>query len=148
MKNLLLAGLLACFMGAAHAQAQPKKGDNLVLIQTPDSAGVALKKLVQAFVVQGYTVEKYDGQFYTLTLAPKTLLSTFSPILLARASATNGAKSTLRLSGEYRAVVMNHPLNDVVEMKGSEKGIPTSGFRALEKVALTYPGGQVSYGKQ
>lgn len=132
----------------AHAQSQPQKGDNIILVQTQDSATVALKKLGQLFVAQGFTVERYEPQLNSLVLSPKTLPSTLSPTLLARATASSGPNSTLRLFGEYQVRVLGKPVNDIVEIKGSEKGVPISGYRALQKVAIAYPGGTVSYGKQ
>ena len=122
--------------------------DNVVLVQTPDSAATALRKLATVFVSQGYTVEKLDREFLTLTLAPKTLNGAFSPILLARASATPGPNSALRLMGDFKAVVLGHNVNDAAKVYGTEKGISINSFRAIEKAALAYPAGQVSYGRQ
>ncbi|MGI4871502.1 MAG: hypothetical protein ACRYFX_10025 [Janthinobacterium lividum] len=149
MKKLLVALLLTPIF--AHAQAThatPQKSDNLILIQTPDSSATALKKLAQVFVSQGYTTEKLDREFLTLTLAPKTLAVKNSPALMARATATAGASSTLRLTGEYKAFIGSIPANDVARYEGVEWGLNSRTFRALEAAALTYPGGQVSYGKQ
>ncbi|MGI4871484.1 MAG: hypothetical protein ACRYFX_09935 [Janthinobacterium lividum] len=150
MKSLLLTALVLlpafAYAQATHPKPQPK--DDLILIQTQDSSATALKKLAQVFVSQGYTVEKLDREFLTLTLAPKTLAVRNSPALTARATATAGASSTLRLTGEYKAFIGSIPANDVAQLGGSENGLYSRTFRALEAAALTYPGGQVSYGKQ
>lgn len=147
MKALLLA--LIASASSAHAQAvKPPAKSNVVVVQTADSAAAALDKLAQAFVAQGYTVDKLDARFLTLTLAPKTLPTAFAPVLLARATASRGANSKIQLAGEYRATVMGRLINGPAEMQGSEKGVPMSGFRALEKVALSYPRGRVSYARE
>jgi hypothetical protein len=151
--KLTIFSALTCAFFATSARAQeplakPRQKDNMVVIQTPDSANVALATLARAFVAQGYTVDKLDAQFLTLRLAPKTLATTFAPVLLARATATAGANSSLRVTGEYRAIAMGRPLNGLAEMQGSEKGVAVSSFRALEKVALSYLGGKVSYTNQ
>ena len=148
MKKLLLLALLASF--TAHAQTgPPSPNDNLVLVQTPDSAVAALKKLAVAFVAQGYKVAKLDTQFLTLTLKPKILRSSSDdPLLLVKASAAPGANSTLTITAEYQILDTSPRLNGYAEIRGNERGAPLSSFRALQKVALTYPAGQVSYGKQ
>lgn len=145
----LIAALLICFAFVAHGQAaKPMLKANTVVIQTPDSAAVALRKLAQAFVAQGYTVDKLDTQFLTLLLAPKILAVKYSPAFTVRASATAGSKSTLRLTGEYKATAGDVPLMNIAQYEGTEWGLNSRCFRAMEKVALTYPAGQIGYAKQ
>jgi hypothetical protein len=105
----LLAFTLCGRSASAQAQAGPKKKDSVVLIQTPDSAVTALRKLGQASVAQGYTIEELDKEFLTLTVAPKVLAVKASPRLSARASATEGASSTLRVTGDFSASIAGRP---------------------------------------
>lgn len=151
MKALLLTLALSAQFLTAHGQApqaKPKAKDSLVLIQTTDSAVVALKKVATIFVTQGYTVEKLDTQFLTLTLAPKTLTIKNNPMLSVRASASKGANSILTLTGEYKAMLGEVALNGLAKFEGVEWGLNSKCFRAIESIALTYPSGQVLYGKQ
>lgn len=152
MRNLLLACLLSPLgFLTAHAQGAtptPKAKDNLVLIQTPDSAATALKKLALAFVAQGYTVDKLDREFLTLTLAPKVLAIKHSPALTVHAQASKGTNSSLRLSGTYKGFIGSLPIEDIAKYEGVNWGLNSRTFHELQKAALAYPAGQVSYAKQ
>lgn len=152
MKALLFAGLLA-LPAARSAQAQswhpkPKARDNLILIQTADSATLALRKLGQVFGAQGFTIDKLDETLLTLTLAPKTLPLSYHPVLYIGARADRSASSNLTLRADYRAASRGIRVGSPAEYVGGESGITKTCFRMLEKAALAYPGGYVSYGRQ
>lgn len=150
MKQLAVA-LLALAPLFAHAQAPisaPKPKDNVVLIQTPDSAATALRNLAIVFVAQGYTINKLDKEFLTLLMEPKTLAHSYNPVLTIRAAASQQTASLLRLSGAYKASAGSIQVASPAEYMGSETGTNKTAFRELQKAALAYPGGQVSYAKE
>ena len=99
-------------------------------------------------MAQGYTVEKLDAQFLTLILAPKTLPVKFNPVLTVRAATKAGAASELAVSADYRVEYGDIRFSRTAEFTGSESGCTKQAFRAIEKVALTYPSGKVSYSKR
>jgi hypothetical protein len=149
MKTLLAFCVAFLSLGAVRGQTLPVAKANVVLIQTPDSAATALRKLAAVFVAQGYTVERLDTQFFTLVLAPKMLTVRYNPTLTARAHATAGANSTLSISGDYKGFVMGDvPLFGFAQFYGSAGTCNKTCFAQLQQAAVAYPGGRVTYAKQ
>jgi hypothetical protein len=153
MKTLFCAALLAFAVPAlAHAQgtpAKPKPKDNVVLVQTPDSAATALKRLARALVSKGYTVDKLDGEFFTLLTAPKAMPQQYNPVFVVRAIASPGINSTIKLTGEYSVNYGATHFTTKTEYAGSETGNNKTAFRELQQAAaVAYPQGQVSYTKE
>jgi hypothetical protein len=150
LRVLLLSALLCVSPGKhlAFGQAiKPTPKANAVVIQTPDSAAVALRHLAQAFVAQGYAVDKLDTQFLTLTLAPKTLSGNYSPVITIRANASQGVNSTVRIMGDYRANAGAIQVAGRAQYVGSTTGTNKIAFSELQKAAFAYPSGKVSYAK-
>jgi hypothetical protein len=148
MKSLLLSVCLLLSLGASAQSAKPASKDNTVLIQTPDSASTALRKLAAAFTQRGYTVSKLDTEFLTLTLEPKLVAHKTSPTLAVRAIASPGAFATLRMAGEYQVVIFNQPLREAVYFSGNNNSCNAACFRELQRAAAAYPQGKVTYAKR
>lgn len=148
MKKLLVFCLLLVGIAAKAQGVSPMNKASVIVVQTPDSANTALKKLAQLFVERGYVVEKLDKEFHTLLLAPKVIVHQYSPVLTIRVNASGGAQATARLSGEYRAVVMGAVLAEQVAYSGHDKSCIGVCFQELQKTALAYPSGKVSYAKR
>ena len=146
MKTFLLCVLLACGLQAA-AQVSPALKSTVVAVQTPDSAVAALQKFGALLVQRGYTVDKFDKQFLTLTTTPKLVAQRDNPTLSVRVVATPGANSTLRVNGEYKATILNVPLTEPAQYTGKNGSCSTACFKELQGAALAYPAGKVSYTK-
>jgi hypothetical protein len=149
MKTFLVFCLLACGLRAAgQVSPTPPKRANAVLVQTPDSAAVALRRFATALVSQGYVIEKLDAQFLTLITAPRVIEGQCMQRLIVRAVAAAGPNSGLCISGDYTATILGQPYSGIAQYSGENKGCNTSSFRALERAARAYPAGRVSYAKQ
>ena len=162
MKILLLSALL-CLPVTVFAQMQPPppttaqlaagaessssfKGANVITITTADSASVALVKLGRAFQANGVTVERLDKDLLSISTKPKVLSNgLYLPEATYLAVATPGANSVLTITGQGKAEGMGAKVIFPVEIKGTEKGPPTSAFRLMELTAKAYPGGRVGY---
>jgi len=145
---LLLCALFVCFAAVGQTAPVPAWKDNVVLVQTPDSAATALRKLATVFVSQGYTVEKLDREFLTLALAPKMVPNKYNPMLTVQAHATAGGNSALKIEGHYKGFSGDVPLDNFAQFTGNNNLCNSACFRELQKAALAYPAGQVSYGRQ
>ena len=150
MKSLLLVALLvASVCATAQTTPAPFKGANIILIQTPDSANVALKKMASAFVVSGFVPEKLDTELRYLTTRPKTFGKTtpavFAYKVLARR--TPGGGTTLEITGDCTVQVDAQPV--VTSMQWNKSTTPTQQnkvcFNEAEKAAKAYLGGVVKY---
>jgi len=149
MKTLLLVALLASSICAtAQTAPAPFKGANIILIQTPDSANVALKKMASAFVVSGFMPEKLDTELHSLTTQPKTFGKTTPAVFAYKVMArrTPGGGTTLEITGDCTVQVGLQP---VVSSMQWYKGTPTQQnkvcFNEAEKAAKAYLGGVVKY---
>ena len=145
---LLLCALSVSLAAVGQTTPLPAWKDNLVLVQTPDSAATALRKLATVFVGQGYTVEKLDREFLTLALAPKMVPNKYNPSLTVQAHATPGGNSVLKIEGQYKGFAGDIPLGNLAQFTGNNNLCNSACFRELQKAALAYPAGQVSYGRQ
>lgn len=154
MKPTTTYSLLAfLFLNSIAALAQtpsvtPQRKDNVILVQTADSAVTALKKLGQAFAAQGYTIDKLDKEFLTLTVSPKAVSGKANIMLSARANATQGANSVLHVTGDFTGSVAGRPTGGSAYYLPSAFQVQSAAFHALQKVIITYPSGQLSYTKQ
>ena len=148
MKTLFCLCLFFCTFRVAGQTAKPPHQATVVVVQTPDSAAVALRKLATIFVAQGYTVERLDNTFFTLTLAPKLVKNIYQPMLSVKAVASAGGSSTVRVSGVWQALVLGAPLTKAASYEGSASGTNRSTFAELQQAANAYPAGVVSYSKQ
>jgi hypothetical protein len=150
MNALLLGCLCLGSFLPVHAQdARPPVKSSIVVVQTPDSAAVALRKVATALVAQGYTVDKLDTQFCTLLMAPKAMAQQYNPVLTVRAAASPGTNSVIKISGDYKVDYGNTHFTTRAEYAGSETGNNKTAFRELQKAAVAaYPSGQLSYIKQ
>lgn len=151
MKHFPLLFLLLCPFLSVYGQSPitPLHKANTIIIQTPDSATMALRKLATAFVAQGYTVDKLDAQFYTLLMAPKAMDNTYHPVLTIRATAQPGGNSLVKLMADYKVDYGNTHFSAKAEYAGSESGNNKTAFREMQQAArAAYPNGQISYGKQ
>ena len=145
---LLLCALSVCFAAVGQTAPRPALKDNVVLVQTPDSAATALRKLATVFVSQGYTVDKLDTQFMTLALSPKMVPNHYNPSLTVQAHATPGGNSVLKIEGQYKGFAGDVPLGNFAQYSGNNNGCNSACFRELQKAAFAYPAGLVSYSRQ
>lgn len=153
MKSTIYCLIAFFFINSAAALAQapsatPQRKDNVILVQTADSAVAALKKLGQTFVAQGYTIDKLDKEFLTLTISPKSVSGKANIMLSARANATQGANSTLHVTGDFTGSVAGRPTGGSAYYLPSAFQVESAAFHELQKVIIAYPSGQLSYTKQ
>jgi hypothetical protein len=148
MRNLLLACFLS-FSVCASAQtaASPFKGANIILIQTPDSASAALKKMAGAFLLAGFVPDKLDTELGYLTTQPKSFgqmtPAVFTYKVVARANPPGGA--ILELSGEYTVPLGLRSLTSSMHWYKGNLTQDKACFNEAEKAAKAYPGGIVQY---
>ncbi|SNR92491.1 hypothetical protein [Hymenobacter mucosus] len=147
MKKLLVLSLFTLPVGAfaQTVSSQPFKKANIILIQTPDSGVVALKKIGALLVDKGFVIQKLDTDFNTLTTEPKQIKSGVTPTTLTVKVTTKGA--LLRLSG-WAAVDMSafDSKQHIVPIRVIANGVkPGSLFMQLMEPAQAYSGASVQY---
>jgi hypothetical protein len=155
MKHLLFAGLLLASIPAlaqavppaGQEAAQPFKGANEILIHTPDSAGVALKKMARTLIVAGIEPDKVDAEIGYITTKGKSVGQMTPATFNYRIVATPEPSGTLlSITGDYTvglnaARTMTNPMYWV---KGNLLQAKQC-FITIEPVAQAYPGGRLGY---
>ncbi|NVO33273.1 hypothetical protein [Hymenobacter lapidiphilus] len=147
---LLIALVLASLLTQAQAAFAPLpfKGANLILIQTPDSANVALDKIGRALVARGYTIKAFDKQFHTLLTEPLQVRTGAFPTTMT-VKAIGRPEGGLLLSGELIAdmrVLSPTSENTRVQVQQVGKG-PAGYFLMLQQLAEAL-GAELHYGKR
>ncbi|SDY97463.1 hypothetical protein [Hymenobacter psychrophilus] len=142
--GLLLAGGAAFGQSAAVLPAEaPFRGANAILVQTPDSAGAALRTLAGLLVQQGYTIKRLDKEYHTLVTDPRPLEFGFHPVLIIKAVAVPGG---LRMTGESEVDLATlGKSTSQAKFIGVEKSVYKGTFRVVEQMARLYPGGTLRY---
>lgn len=149
MKKLLLLGLLCvCWALGARGQAAavPFKGANVLVIQTPDSAAAALRKLAQCFVAAGYNVDKLDTDLLYLTTASSAKGQLTPAGFAYRATAADRVGGALiSLSGGYTVQAGLRSMYDTMSWTPSKMWQGRVCFDEAQRVAISYPGGIITY---
>ncbi|TGE05553.1 hypothetical protein [Hymenobacter fodinae] len=156
MKRLVILSALLASTGIVAKQTpltvnskEPFKGANIIVIQAPDSASVALQKFARVLVEQGFSVDKLDLKIGYLTTAPRPYGQISPAEYTYRAvvsPSTTG--STLAVTGSYTVVV---GLRKMSEDMFWAKGNLTQGkqcFTTIEKATKAYPSGSILYSKK
>ncbi|HEX8428756.1 hypothetical protein [Hymenobacter sp.] len=131
---------------------KPFKGANLIKVATPDSVGLALSKIKQILVAQGYQLDSVapnrlttKGRSFDLSgSAPKQpILHVFK----VRASPTTKGGADLTFMGEYSQDLgpkyhFTFPMRWLATQSTAYNQVC---FNYAEKVAKAYPKGLISY---
>jgi len=128
----------------------PFKGANVILIHTPDSTGVALKKLARALIVAGIEPDKIEPEVGYLTTKGKPV-GQLSPAVYEYKviSSPEAGGTMLAITGTYtvKMNLVNSMTNPMYWVKGNLLQAKQC-FATIEPVALAYPGGRVGYTKK
>jgi hypothetical protein len=155
MKHLLLAVLLLATAPtlaqttppAGQEAIQPFKGANEILIHTPDSTGVALKKMARALIVAGIEPDKVDAEIGYITTKGKSVGQMTTATFNYRIVATPEPSGTLlSITGDYTVGLnaVRAMTNPMYWVKGNLLQVKQC-FITIEPVAQSYPGGRVGY---
>ncbi|MBC6988930.1 hypothetical protein [Hymenobacter sp. BT491] len=154
MKNLLaLLAILLCSLGV-RAQSvpatQPFKGANTIVIQTQDSARVALKKFAQCLIQSGNLPESAQSNMGFITSRPTPVGNSVNTTTLTINGAVSEAyPATLTLTGPITYGFMDSkPLSGKATFDGAENAPRKKAFREMERVARLYPAGALHYSQR
>lgn len=141
MKYLYLVFALFCSTVAAAQTTAPSTGlqvfkkANAMLIQTPDSPRVALRKLAAVLQERGYVVEKIDDELNSLVTRGKALRRTTALLTINAFFAPQG----IVLRGQYHLEAAGVVVDNPAEFTGMEGGTNKVAFREVEAIAKAYP---------
>ncbi|WP_375437502.1 hypothetical protein [uncultured Hymenobacter sp.] len=138
MKHILLA-LFLLLSTTASAQTTtdgsvPFKKANAILIQTPDTGRVALRRLASLLQERGYSVDQLNYDLHSLSTKPKTVGK--SGLVLSVTALYQPAGLLLR--GQYQVPALNMSVPGVAEFSGMEGGANKLSFRELETIGKAY----------
>lgn len=147
---LLLASVPALAQTAppvGQESTEPFKGANEILIHTPDSTSVALKKLAREMIVAGIEPDKIEPEIGYLTTKPKAV-GQLTPASFSYkvVSSSEPGGTLLRITGDYtvKLNMVSSMTNPMYWVKGNLLQAKQC-FVAIQPVALAYPGGKVAY---
>ncbi|MGY2133657.1 hypothetical protein ACW9KT_15615 [Hymenobacter sp. HD11105] len=137
----LLFALLCSFASLAQTnQTAPFKGANVIVIQTSDSAHIALKKLTVAFAEHDYVIEPSNSEIIALTSKPRSLPGNAMPVVTVMATATQGG---IAIRSQYTVTMLGAGTSTGTgQYTGCEKCPNKLVFREGETVAKSYPSAQ------
>lgn len=163
MKAYLLAGLL---IGTAPAlvqkaapppvtgqeSAKPFKGANVILVSTSDSAAVAYKKIAAAILGAGYTIDRADKELGFISTKPRPTpkLNGLHAIRIAIMPMPAGASIQLRSSFSMPGAAAVSPIMAgelETTFRGSNGSLFMICWNELQRLAQSYPNGQITYTK-
>jgi hypothetical protein len=161
MRKLLLACLLFATYpvmaqtSSANGQeaSQPFKKANAVVITTPDSLDTAYKKIAQAILEAGYTIDRADKELHFINTKARPIARMGLQESLQASLKPGAGGSVILLSGTFASPSMAamSPLmagDSKVEYKGM-KGSPIMAcWEELQRVARLYQGGALTYKQQ
>lgn len=164
MKHLLLALMPFLFIMPVMAQMQPPpptiaelaagqesatpfKGANVILLHTPDSSAVALKKMARALILAGIEPDKLEIEIGYLTTKGKAV-GQLTPAMFQYkvVSSPEPGGTLLTITGDFTVRI-----SLVSSMTVPMHWTPGNGnqgkicFATIEPVALSYPKGRIGY---
>lgn len=143
MKTLL--ALSALFLPFdCVAQSAPLKGANTIVIQTRDSASVALRKLTQSLISTGSIPDNADAKLGYITTRATKIGNTVNPAMLTINGVVSDAyPAVVTLTGMFTYSFMDGPpISAKTSFAGGENGPSKRCFRQMEKAAKAYEGAQ------
>ena len=161
MKKMLLAAMLL-IAGPALAQTtlsngneatQPFKSANAVVIHASENLDSAYKKIAQAILEAGYTIDRADKELYFVNTKAKPLgrMGLQESLQASLKSTAEGTIITLTGSFSSPSLAAVSPLSagdSRAEYRGM-KGSPIMAcWEELQRVASLYSGGTITYKQQ
>ncbi|WP_152981508.1 hypothetical protein [Hymenobacter sp. AT01-02] len=126
------------------------KGTNTIVIQTTDSANVALKEIARSMVLAGYSVKSLDNDLGYMVIEHNIVgggITTNNTAFVFKAVASPAVAGTLlTLTGDAEIVYNN--VNRMTEHMFWAKSNLTWGkqcFTVAEEIAKGYQGAQIGY---
>jgi hypothetical protein len=150
MKKLLLACLLLVACPAIAQKAIPTKGDNIIIISTPDSTKAAYVKVAALLLEAGYTIDRSDKEllFINTKFRPAPRYNMEHAPRVTIAATANGSKISLRdafvLPGAAAVSSIMAGQQEVV-FRGGKTSTFMICWDELQKLASLYPAGNISY---
>jgi hypothetical protein len=161
MRHFLLAVLLAATTPAlaqtvppvGTEAAQPFKKANTIVIHTTDSTGLAYKKIAQAILEAGYTIDRADKELGFINTKAKTLAKSGTQNTVQANIKRVGAETLVELRGAFSmpamAAMYAVMAGDTPTQYRGMKGSPImSSWDEMMRVATLYRGDALGFKQQ
>ena len=148
MKTLLLLCLLLPFAGRAQPTPAPPAGQesptvfkraNLLVIHTPDSAKVALRKVAGLLQARGFSIDRLDYDLLSVSTKPKPFANSSQHTMQVLGVAEGG---TVRLSATWHGQMGSISVDEPAAFTNAAS---KRAFAELEETGKAYPGASVGY---
>lgn len=157
MKAFVLAVGLGLCGGGVCAQKAPAagvesatafKGANIALIHITDSTGIALKRLAQSLLSNGYTIASINKELSFIDTGYRTVKSSGVQVSLHFVVIPNDAGATIEARGTLTIPGLNSTIaagESPIEKRGMNGSAYALAWQELERAVMAYPNGKVGY---